>query len=209
MQKKVFIFDMDGVIFDTMPAATEIFLANHPGVTIEQYRGLHTGNVREEALKYKHLRVEWPKEVAEQRYAAYLAAKLKAAVFPGMLDLLQELHGQGYTLVLNTNAYERNTLPLLEQADITHLFDFIAPAEVSTSKVEKFKMIEEKYAVRSEEMLFVTDALGDVCEAEQAEVPTIAVAWGIHDESYFRREAHKNLVAIVHSVPELKSFLIA
>ncbi len=79
---------------------------------------------------------------------------------------------------------------------------------MSKSKVEKFRMMEEKYGVRKNDMLFITDTLGDIREADKAGVPTIAVTWGAHDTSYFHREPHENLIGVVSTVAELENFIL-
>ena len=128
-------------------------------------------------------------------------------MFSGVRELLEKLHKQGYILVINTGAYNRNCIPILEYSKITHLFDFIATAELSKSKLEKFKLIEDKYGVVKKDILFVTDALGDVREANIAGIPTIAVTWGVHDKSFFEREKHSNLIGIANTVKELNDFI--
>ncbi len=199
---------MDGVLFDTIPYAEEIFLARHPGVTSEMYKEIHTGNFHEEAKKYLHLKKEESEEEKAQRSLAYAEKKKDTPMFEGMESLLKELHNLEYVLVLNTNAFDKNCLPLLERAGIKSLFDLIASAELSKSKTEKFKLIEEKYGVTKDSMLFITDALGDIREAEIAGVPTVAVTWGVHDDAFFKREEHPHLVGILHTVPELRGFLL-
>ena len=63
--------------------------------------------------------------------------------------------------------------------------------------------------MKEADMLFVTDTLGDIREADIAGIPTVAVTWGAHDESYFNREPHENLLKIVSSVSELEGFIEA
>lgn len=198
---------MDGVLFDTIPYAEQVYLEGHPGMTNEMYKNLHTGNFHEETKKYEHLKKEETEEEKEKRNIAYAKKKSTTPMFSGIEELLKDLHGLGYLLVLNTNAYNRNCLPLLEKSGIKDIFDLIATAEFSKSKVEKFKLIEEKYNVNKEDVLFVTDSLGDVKEAEVAGVPTVAVTWGVHDESFFDKEKYSNLVAIIHTVEELSQFI--
>jgi HAD superfamily hydrolase (TIGR01509 family) len=207
MSKKVLVFDMDGVLFDTIPYAEEVFLERHPGVTSEMYKEIHTGNFHEEAKKYSHLKKEETAEEKEKRSLAYAEKKKETSMFDGVKSLLEDLHGLGYVLVLNTNAFNKNCLPLLEHSEIKNLFDFIASADLSKNKTEKFKLIEEKYGVDKTGMIFITDALGDVREAEIAEVPTVAVTWGVHSESFFKRDEHPYLVEVIHTVKELRDFL--
>jgi len=204
---KVIIFDMDGVIFDTIPFAQKEFLETHPSLTEDMYKEIHSGNFHEEAQKHAHLRIEETEEQREIRRANYSEVKSKSVLFPGIKDFLQHLHNSGFNLILNTNAYERNTLPLLENVDIRALFDFVATAELSKSKIEKFLLIKNKFGLNTEDILFITDSLGDLREADSANIATVAVTWGVHDEAYFKRERHDNLKGVVHSVSELKDFI--
>ncbi|MFA6050220.1 MAG: HAD family hydrolase [Candidatus Paceibacterota bacterium] len=207
MDKKIIIFDMDGVLFDTIPNAKKAFLDRHTGVTSEMYDEIHTGNYHVEAGKYSHLRREETEEEKEIREAAYAEMKQKTPLFEGMASLLKDLHNAGYTLVLNTNAFNKFCLPLLEQAGIKELFDFVATAELSKDKIEKFKLIEDKYGAEKKDLLFVTNALGDVRDAEVAEVPTVAVTWGVHNKAFFEREKHPYLVGIIDTTSGLLNFI--
>ncbi len=206
-ERKIIIFDMDGVIFDSSAFTQRTFLVLHPGVTEQMYKEISTGNFHEEAKKYAHLKIEGTEEEKAQRRISYAETKSTMPMFDGMKNVLDELHRREYILVLNTSAFERNCLPLLEKSGIKDMFDFIATAELSKSKVEKFKMIEDRYNANKKDMLFITDSLGDVREAEIAEIPTIAVTWGIHDNSYFTREKHPFLIGVVDSVDALKSLI--
>ena len=128
-------------------------------------------------------------------------------MFKGVKELLEELHEKGYILILNTNAYERNCLPLLENSGITTIFDFIASAEISKDKMDKFKLIKDKYSADKKDILFITDALGDIKDADISDVPTVAVTWGVHDRLFLEREKHLNLIGIVDTVKELEDFI--
>ena len=53
--------------------------------------------------------------------------------------------------------------------------------ETHTSKVKKFEMILEKYRIKSNETLIVTDTIGDVKEAKEVKIKAIGVGWGVHE----------------------------
>lgn len=207
MRKKVIIFDMDGVLFDTIPFAQKSFLAGHPGMTEEMYKEIHLGNYYDNVKKYASLKKEETEEERQIRQQKYSEIKSKTPMFDGVRELLEKLHKQGHTLVINTGAYNRNCLPILEYSKITHLFDLVATAELSRSKAEKFKLIKDKYNVGNNDILFITDALGDVREADGADIPTVAVTWGVHDKSFFEHEKHSNLIKIVDTIKELENFI--
>lgn len=207
MSKKVIVFDLDGVIFDSTAIAKEHLLKSFPDMTDQIHKEILTGNFHEEIRKLNLRRVEETNEEKEKRKIWYSEQKAKSPVYEGMKELLGKLHSEGYIIVLNTSAYNRNCLPMLEGAGIENLFDFLCTAEISKSKTEKFQIIRDKYQVEQSKMLFVTDTLGDIREADVAGIPTVAVTWGAHDHSYFNREPHKNLLKIIDSVQELQSFI--
>ena len=128
-------------------------------------------------------------------------------MYKGIKELLNNLYSEGYLLVINTNAYEQNCLPLLENVGIKLFFDFIVTAEKSKDKVYKLKLILEKYGQNKNNYLFVTDTLGDVRDATIAEMPTVAVTWGVHDKSFFNREKNPYLISIVNTITELSDFI--
>ena len=115
---------MDGVLFDSITFARDFFLAGHPGMTEEMYNELHCGNYHEEVTKYAHLKKEETEEEKEKRKIVYAEEKCKTQIHQGIKELLGNLRNAGYTLAVNTNAFDRNCLPLLENAGIKNLFDF-------------------------------------------------------------------------------------
>lgn len=194
---------MDGVLFDSLPIARKYFINKHPGVTEEMYDEMFKGNYHEESAKYEHLKLSEVEEKKLKDQISYSEAKSKAPMFDGMKELLEELYNKGYFLVLNTNAFAKNTLPLLQKAGIENLFNLIATAELSKSKVEKFKQIKKRYKADKKNVLFITDSIGDVVEANVADIPTIAVTWGIHNRDDFMPYSDA-LIGVVDLVEELR-----
>lgn len=207
MKRKIVIFDMDGVIFDSVAFATQHIMSQYPDMTTDMYMELMSGNFHEEMGKLTIPKLELTEEEKAVRRSEYSKNKLEMPIYDGIQELLTDLHTKGYLLMINTSAYERNCVPLLERNDIAQLFTFIAAAELSKSKVEKFNMIREQYGVTADEIIFVTDTLGDLREADIADIPTVAVTWGGHNETFFTREPHANLIGIANSMDELKDFI--
>ena len=205
--QKIIVFDFDGVLFDTIDFARENLANIFIGFTKEMHHELMMGNFHEEIKKVTLPKKQETEEEEAKRKATFTKTKSEASMYPGTREFLKEMYAFGFTLVLNTSAYDRNSRPLLEKAEIDSLFDFITTAETSKSKVEKFKIISEKYNIKNEDLIFVTDTIGDIREADEAGVPTIAVTWGGHDRTYLTREKHDNVLSIVDSFDELKAFI--
>lgn len=210
MKNKIIIFDLDGVLFDTIEHVMSFFLEWFPTLTREKVHEMWTGNFDEHLSKFRvdNKPIDETVEQRNEKNRKYSEKKSESPMFPGTKELLSSLHEGGRILVINTAALEKNCIPLLERAGILNMFDFVATKELSPSKVEKFKIIAEKYSVQPQEMIFITDTLGDIRDADVANVPTIAVTWGAHNHSYFSREEHKNLIKVVDSVSELQECLV-
>jgi phosphoglycolate phosphatase len=204
---KIVIFDFDGVIIDSINLIQDQFLKNHPSANPAVFKELNLGNFHEESKKISHLRRPMSEEEEAAELAKYATAKSMTPFYPGIPELLRDLHASGILLALNTSGYNNNCIPILEQAGVKAYFDFLGTAEVSKSKVEKFKMIEEKYALPKETVLFVTDTLGDLKEAAVADIPTVAATWGAHDASFFKTADYPNLRCVVNTVSELRDFI--
>ncbi len=207
MKNKLIVFDLDGVLFDSIELMHEYTESRFEHIPRHAVVELHAGDVDFSDIKSG----EWVKkpetpEGIEARLKEYREKKLAVLMYPKMKDLVMQLAEQA-TLVVNTSAATEASLPLLERERIDDLFALVATRDLHESKAEKFKLIAETFKVAPQEILFITDSLGDIRQAAIHSVPTIAVTWGVHDRSFFEREPHAHLVAIVGTVEELAQTL--
>lgn len=205
---KVIVFDLDGVLFNSLEFAEREFLKNYPGTTPQMYKNMFLGNYHEEYRKHKIPRIAQTEEEHAEYKKWYAENKALSPLYAGVKELITRLYEDNYILVVNTSSYTRTCAPLLERSGISDFFDFQATVEVSKSKVDKFKIIKERYFVADNaDILFVTDTVGDIREASEAEIPTVAVTWGLHGKSDFDGEKNSTLVGIVDSATELEVFI--
>lgn len=205
MENKIVVFDMDGVLIDSIELMNQLTQTRYPGATLKESRDLFLGNIHEEIeklhQKYGSLGEEEGKKVLEE----YTKNKVEGVeLYRDVQDLLNSLTQQGCKLSINSSAKSENALPILDRHSITEFFDSIYTKDDSKSKVEKFKLIAKHYDVEPSEFLFVTDAVGDVIEALELNINTIAVTYGIHPREYFIATDYPNIVSIVDSIEELQ-----
>lgn len=205
MKETIIIFDFDGVLADTGAVAGRYMIERYPDMTIELQKDMLCGNWHEEFEKVRQnfTARKYSDEEQESRRNQYIKDKIAAGLFPNIYSMLENLYNAGYTLVINTSAYPQNCHSVIETYKIGKFFDSIFDASHSKSKVEKFKMIIEKYNAKKNNLLFVTDTVGDLRESQRAGVPTIGVTYGVHDDLYFQREQSPVLKGLVNSVSDL------
>ena len=78
---KIIIFDMDGVLFDTIPLSKQNFMRRYPGVTEEMYIDMHVGNFHEKAAGYTHLKIKETEAEHQQHLLNYAAHKKESNIF--------------------------------------------------------------------------------------------------------------------------------
>lgn len=207
MKNKIVIFDLDGVLVDSVAMGRDSILYQYPDAHPEIHKMLHSGNFHEELSKIGVAKRVETEEEQSLRKQKYLEKKTEAPFYAGVVDLLTDLHSSGLILALNTSAYSPACVPCLTRHGVIDFFDYMGTADISRSKVEKFKLIKEKYNTDFSEMIFVTDTIGDLKEASIVGIPTVGVTWGVHDLEDFKKDGWDNLVGIAHTVDELKTFL--
>ncbi len=196
MQKFV-LFDFDGVIADSFENAFEVNQKFTPGLTRDQMRSRFLGNINE----------SWEKENGRQATAAddkeffdaYVPALFRSPIVPGILLALESL-AKRYTLIIISSTISSPIREYLESHGAASYFTEIMGNDVHRSKVEKIKMVFNKYSATANNCVFVTDTVGDIREAEKAGIKSIAVSWGFHGKDMFLEAAP---FAVIDSPAEL------
>ena len=70
-------------------------------------------------------------------------------------------------------------------------------------------MLFEKYDLKPDDCVFITDTLGDILEAKKVNVRSIAVTFGFHDQERLKRGEPLHLVSDFAEIrPLLESILV-
>lgn len=192
--EKLIIFDFDGVIIDSFSLAYEINRRTIPTLTEEEYRRRFEGNINA-TMKAYNFNTDREKEYFKEYGECLNLRKL----VPGMKEAVSTL-SKKYPMVIVSSTTTEIIQKYLFCHQLEACFANILGNDVDHSKVEKFKIVFEKFDISPEKCLFITDTLGDIKEAAEVLLPTLAVTWGFHTRSTL--EKGKTL-ALINSPEDL------
>lgn len=172
MQKKLVIFDFDGVIVDTLPLGFGLYKENNPSITYRDYQEMSYGNFHDGIVEAQAKGYSRPNDYRERYFEGIqtLSSPLK--------NIVENL-SRKYDLAIVSSGVEKTIKNFLEKEGMTNLFFSVLGVETDKSKVVKLKMLAEKYDLNN--MVYITDTLGDITEAHETGIKSIGVLWGLHD----------------------------
>ena len=138
----------------------------------------------------------------------YQAHYLDPEPFPGVIDLLHDLHDAGVPLATATSKQAPMALAQMEHLGLSDVFDVIAGAapDPGSSKAtvirEALKRLEA-LGVDISAPVLVGDSIWDVRGAKEAGIPVIGVGWG-----YATEDGLEDADAVCETVEELRSFIL-
>ena len=108
-------------------------------------------------------------------------------VYPGMVDLLRDLHGAGVMVVLATAKPQESAERILDHAGLRRYFAFVAGSASDGSRQDKAEVIDHAFQHieadgTTHRVVMIGDRALDVLAARAHGVDSIAVAWGYAPE---------------------------
>ena len=169
---KHILFDYDGVLVDSfnfhLDKYNEIFKF---GLGEKELQDAHNGNFYEnKSSKLKQIDIQ---DYVDGVKDSQQSLPLRSGVEKTLSELAATLQ-----LHLVTSGWEQQILPNLEYHDIAQHFTHLMFADHGHAKHDKINDILHAVSAEPEEALFVTDTLGDVFEAKQVPIQTIALTCG-------------------------------
>jgi len=171
------MFDFDGVIVDSCQLSFEINKQSMVNMEYTDFQRWSDGNVYSQMDNgsFDSSHVEF--------YFEQYSQKVKTLVpIEGMEEVIKKCKKDGYKLVIVSSSDEDSINGFLEKYNLNQYFDEILGRKANFSKVEKIKTVFEKYGIKPDETLLVTDSVGDVKEAHEVEMKAIGVTWGLHEK---------------------------
>lgn len=196
-QKTIF-FDFDGVMVDSFALAFQTMKTffPDPAFTESFFRDLFEGNFYTSVQKAK---VDMRSFNQESFFEIYLPKLFTLPPVSGIDSVIKELSSV-YRLSIITSALTQPVREWLEKNNLHVFFDDVLGADIEKSKTKKMEMLFEKYHIQQSDCLFITDTIGDILEANQVHVHSIAVTYGFHARENL---LHGKPVSIVDQPQEL------
>ena len=208
---KSILFDLDGTLTDSGEGIMNCaeFALRHFGIPVparDTMRVFVGPPLSDTFMRFgvPESNVQEAIEVYRSRYIP--VGKYENTLYPGIYQVLEALHRDGFKLYVATSKPEAMSIEILEHFEIAKFFDRICGASMDSSRSTKDEVIayllEE---VRPDgNLIMVGDTKYDVLGAAVHKLPTIGVSWGYGTvEDLIEAGA----VSIAHSPVELLSLL--
>ncbi|MCK5594161.1 MAG: HAD family hydrolase [Candidatus Aenigmarchaeota archaeon] len=191
---RAIIFDFDGVIHDTFDFH-RMKLKQFTGheISKESYRDIHDGNF------YEHednvfINTDWDGYV-KFIHPEQSALKIKDEIRQVLIELSKK-----YELFIISSGCAKNISDYLGNNGISKIFTEVLGFENHKSKVDKFKVLFDKYGLCHDNCVFITDTLGDILEANKVGVETVAVDFGFHSKERLEKGRPYKIISCFNEI---------
>jgi phosphoglycolate phosphatase len=175
--KKLVMFDFDGVLVNTAEFWFNLHKTSNGDITWEQFEEMSHGNFIETQRKLlNNASYAYPEDY-EKKYVDALHTVF--SVVDVLHDTVLKLADK-HILIIVSSASSVIISNFLEKENLAPCFKEVLGYDFHTSKVVKINYLLDKYQISPENSVFITDTLGDVREANECNVKSIGVTWGLH-----------------------------
>lgn len=136
----------------------------------------------------------------------FLGTSTPSRLFPGALETLHDLYGQGYLLGIATGKGRRGLDRSLAEAGVADLFHATRCADEAFSKPHPQMLLDvlDVLGVDPARTLMVGDTEYDMEMAVNAGTASLAVNYGVHDEPRLMRH---DPLGCIHAISDIKQWL--
>ena len=208
----VVLFDVDGTIVDSAPAVMNAFrgaLSDYDlPIPDDQRLRTYVGPPLWYSFSDLGYEGELLAHLVSGYRARYQAHYLDPEPFPGVIELLHDLHRAGIPLATATSKQAPMALAQMEHLGLSEVFDVIAgatpdPASSKATVIREALTRLEARGVDTSHPVIIGDSIWDVRGAQEAGIPVIGVGWG-----YATEDGLDEADAVCETVEELLSFIL-
>ncbi|TSA46437.1 MAG: HAD family hydrolase [Deltaproteobacteria bacterium] len=181
-ERNLLLFDFDGVLADSLDLYAEavarcLLQIGTPIVkNREDYLALFEGNFYE-SMAAKGVDLVAFAAAAKEILPGINYDAMKP--FEGLIPVLEALQKNHLLAVISSNGF-RTISKMLERFGFDRFFQGILGSDFLFSKKDKIAHALSKYGIDRTRTFYIGDTTGDILEAREAGVRTVAVTWGWH-----------------------------
>lgn len=177
---KLIMFDFDGVLDNNYELHFKLSEKKFLNITEEEHKKMFEGNVHVEREKLEHRDTgfDFLKHLSNSRIDRKIKRETK--------ETLKKLVGN-HKLGIVSSCYEYGIIDFLKKNGVYKLFSFVYGYDTHKLKTHKFKKVLNDFNLKDSECLFVTDTLGDILEAKEIGIQTVAVDFGYHERERLKK----------------------
>lgn len=209
MSIKLVIFDFDGVIVDSYGVCKKVTEHFLPDISDEDYKELFTGNIYDQIEKSEKHNSAAGNVNNSIYFDLYEPLILQLKPRDGFIEIIDGIFNRGIKIAFVSSSFNKPLTNFLKKYNLLKYSNDILGGDIERSKVKKFLSLLKKYKLNTQEVLFITDTLGDLREAKKADIPSIGVTFGFHDRSFLEQESTVDIVdrveALKHSIEKIVS----
>lgn len=180
---KLILFDFDGVLANTHIMCYKIHKENNPTLEYKFFQSLSSGNF----LKLWKKAERENKIIQNPNFHSLYVNGLSKLEMPEELKRIVIKFSEKYFLYVISSTSSDKIRSFLEKEKIAGKFKMILGGDIHENKTEKIKELLENNKLSPKDAIYVTDTTGDIIEAQECGVESIAVSWGLHDKEELLR----------------------
>jgi len=192
---KAIIFDFDGVICDSKSLAKKILgdLYNKD-LSEEEFAKIFDKNL----FKSTKVSNEDSMNLINSQKDFFENLKIELKIKNELLKLKEN-----YNLFIISSNSQNLLINFFENNNLSTLFTSIYGLETHKSKIAKFNILNKEFNLETKDYIFVTDTLGDILEANEAGVKTMAVDFGFHTRNRLEKGNPFKIISDLSQIGEI------
>jgi len=185
VREQLYLFDFDGVLVDSLSLYEKSVnlcldrIGQRPIETLEEFLDLFEENF---FIAIARRGVDVAQFMAASKEVTPTLDYSVVKPVANFIPVLGELKKRSALVIISSNSSYAIRL-MLTKYGFAPYFDDILGADFAFSKIEKIRHAMDRYSTNGNHSLYVCDTAGDVREAREADVRTVAVTWGWHPRS--------------------------